>query len=88
MSSMYTRAADNSLVTGVALSSLSSFINYFSPSEWMVIGIVVGIVCSIIGCASGIIFRFRRERILNQWIISRSLAGHTDHEIVDKIVED
>ncbi len=43
MKRMYTRAADNTLLAGGLSSWLFSLINFFSPSEWMVVGIIVGI---------------------------------------------
>lgn len=65
---MYLRTADNTLLAGGTMSFLSSVINFFSPSEWMVIGIIIGIFFSVLGYITGFIFRCRRERLLRQWI--------------------
>lgn len=86
---MYARVADNTLATGGVMSLVSAAITYFSPSEWMVIGILVGIVCSIVGCVAGVMFRCRRERMLKEWIRSRaSREKHIDLEAADNILED
>lgn len=87
---MYARVADNALATGGLMSLVTATINYFSPSEWMVIGILVGIICSIAGFIAGVIFRCRRERILKEWIRSRTeqKSGRIDREAVSNILED
>ncbi|NLS56377.1 lysis protein [Hafnia alvei] len=73
MKRMYTRAADNTLLAGGLSSWLFSLINYFSPNEWMIVGIIVGIFCTLAGLISGIYFRCRRERLLREWIQSRQV---------------
>lgn len=75
MKRMYTRAADNALLVGGVSSWLFSLINYFSPNEWMVVGIIVGIFCTLAGLISGIYFRCRRERLLREWIKSRQVIA-------------
>ena len=87
---MYLRTADNTLLAGGAMSFLSSVINFFSPSEWMVIGIIIGIFFSVLGYITGFIFRCRRERLLRQWIdYRRSRADElVTPEEVDRMWED
>ena len=83
MKRMYTRAADNTLIAGVLSSWLFSLIKYFSPNEWMIVGIIVGIFCTLVGLISGIYFRCRRERLLREWIQSRQVmaAAPMDEEL-------
>lgn len=83
MKIMYTRAADNALLAGGVSSWLFSLINYFSPNEWMVVGIIVGIFCTLGGFIAGIYFRCRRERLLREWIKSRQViaAAPADEEL-------
>lgn len=87
---MYLRTADNTLLAGGTMSFLSSVINFFSPSEWMVIGIIIGIFFSVLGYITGFIFRCRRERLLRQWIdYRRSRADELlTPEDVDHMWED
>lgn len=90
MRRMYARVADNTLATGGVMSLVLATINYFSPSEWMVIGVLVGIACSIIGCIAGVMFRCRRERLLKEWIRSRGAlrAESVEPEEISKLWED
>ncbi|MBF4190263.1 lysis protein, partial [Serratia ureilytica] len=48
------KIADSATHGGWLVGLLLGAINYFSPSEWMVIGIFVGILSSVIGCIVGI----------------------------------
>ena len=66
------KIADSATHGGWLVGLLLGAINYFSPSEWMVIGIFVGILSSVIGCVVGIWFRCRRERLLKMYLIDRS----------------
>lgn len=72
MKSMPEKTADSATHGGWLVGLLLGAINYFSPSEWMVIGIFVGILSSVIGCVVGIWFRCRRERLLKMYLIDRS----------------
>lgn len=65
------KIADSATHGGWLVGLLLGAINYFSPSEWMVIGIFVGILSSVIGCVVGIWFRCRR-RLLKMYLIDRS----------------
>lgn len=66
------KIADNATHGGWLLSLVLGGINYFSPSEWMVIGIFVGILCSVIGCISAIWFRCQRLKLLKTYLVDRS----------------
>ncbi|MEB7890992.1 lysis protein [Hafnia alvei] len=72
---MHTGLADKTLLAGGVSSWLFSAINYFSPSEWMIIGIIVGIFCTIGGFVSGVYFRLRRDRLLREWIRNRQVIA-------------
>ncbi|MGB8663749.1 MAG: phage holin [Serratia inhibens] len=72
MRTMPEKIADNATHGGWSIGLLLGAINYFSPSEWMVIGIIVGILCSVVGCVVGIWFRCRREKLLKMYLIDRS----------------
>lgn len=83
MKRMYTGLSDKALVGGGSAAMLTGIINYFSPSEWMIIGIMIGAACTLIGCISGIYFRCRRERLLREWIKTRQIiaAAPVDEEL-------
>lgn len=72
MRSMPEKIADSATHGGWLIGLLLGAINYFSPSEWMVIGIFVGILSSVIGCVVGVWFRCRREKLLKMYLIDRS----------------
>lgn len=65
---MQERIADNATYGGGIGSVLFSLINYLAPSEWMVLGIIVGIITTIIGCASGVWFKCQRQKLLREYL--------------------
>jgi len=74
LSTVSVRLADNATHAGGIGAVIISIISWFSPGEWMVIGIIVGIICSVVGLISGIFFRFRRERLLAKYLASRDIT--------------
>lgn len=68
ISATYERSADNITHAGGIGSVIISVINYYSPSEWMNIGIIVGIFCSVTGLFFSIFFKYRNDRMLKQHI--------------------
>lgn len=36
---------------------ISAMLHIFTINEWMILGIIVGIFCSVIGCITGILIR-------------------------------
>lgn len=69
---MLIRAADGAVHTGSAVSFVLGIINFFSQSEWIIIGVIVGMLCSVIGLMIGTYFRCRREKLLRDWIRKRN----------------
>lgn len=67
------RVADNTTHAGGIGAVIISVISYFSPGEWMIIGIIVGIICSVTGLVAGIFFKFRRERLLERYLADRDV---------------
>lgn len=78
MSRMLIRAADGAVHTGSAVSFVLGILNYFSQSEWIIIGVIVGMLCSVIGLAIGTYFRCRREKLLRDWIRKRNASIDVD----------
>lgn len=78
MSRMLIRAADGAVHTGSAVSFVLGIINYFSQSEWIIIGVIVGMLCSVIGLMIGTYFRCRREKLLRDWIRKRNASIDVD----------
>ncbi|CAI2077086.1 lysis protein [Serratia marcescens] len=78
MSRMLIRAADGAVHTGSAVSFVLGIINYFSQSEWIILGVIFGMFCSAFGIALGIYFRCRRERLLRDWIKKRTETIDTE----------
>lgn len=72
MTRMLIRAADGAVHTGSAVSFVLGIINFFSQSEWIIIGVIVGMLCSVIGLMIGTYFRCRREKLLRDWIRKRN----------------
>lgn len=71
MTRMLIRAADGTTHAGGAVSVIFGIINYFSQSEWIILGVIFGMFCSAFGIALGTYFRCRRERLLRDWINRR-----------------
>lgn len=78
MSRMLIRAADGAVHTGSAVSFILGIINFFSQSEWIIIGVIVGMLCSVIGLMIGTYFRCRREKLLRDWIRKRNASIDVD----------
>jgi len=78
MSRMLIRAADGAVHTGSAVSFVLGIINFFSQSEWIIIGVIVGMLCSVIGLMIGTYFRCRREKLLRDWIRKRNASIDVD----------
>lgn len=81
MRTMPEKIAENATHGGWLVGLLLGGINYLSPSEWMVIGIIVGILCSVIGLVTSIWFKCRRERLLKMYLVDRSSRGFTTHDV-------
>ena len=75
------KIADNATHGGWLVGLLLGAINYFSPSEWMVIGVIVGILSSVVGCVVGIRFRCRREKLLKMYLIDRSTKNISAQDV-------
>jgi len=75
---MLIRAADGAVHTGSAVSFVLGIINFFSQSEWIIIGVIVGMLCSVIGLMIGTYFRCRREKLLRDWIRKRNASIDVD----------
>ncbi|KAF1366778.1 lysis protein [Yokenella regensburgei] len=79
MKSMNLKVADGILLFGGGSIGFSSVINAFSVNEWVIIGIIVGIFCSILGLIAGIVIRClwlrARVRILRDSIKVRDEKG-------------
>ncbi|ELI7916231.1 lysis protein [Yersinia enterocolitica] len=84
---MQEKIADNALYGGGIGSVLFGLITYFSPSEWMVLGILVGIVTTIIGCGTGIWFKCQRLKLLKEYL-NRKDKNLTDDELNIMMSED
>lgn len=78
MTRMLIRAADGAVHTGSAVSFILGVINFFSQSEWIIIGVIVGMLCSVIGLGIGTYFRCRREKLLRDWIRKRNASIDVD----------
>ncbi|OVZ89929.1 lysis protein [Yersinia frederiksenii] len=87
MKSMQERIADNATYGGGIGSVLFSLINYLAPSEWMILGIIVGIITTIIGCASGVWFKCQRQKLLKEYL-NRKSKNLTDEEMQILMSED
>lgn len=75
ISATYERSADNITHAGGIGSLIIGIINYYSPNEWMIIGIIVGIVCSLVGLFFSILFKYRREKMLEKYLASRDVSS-------------
>ncbi|EAA3607398.1 hypothetical protein CTX76_004442 [Salmonella enterica subsp. houtenae] len=79
MKTMNLKVADGLVVFGGGSIGFSSLIKAYSVNEWVVIGIIVGIVCSVLGCLAGIVIRClwlrARVRILKDSIKARDAQG-------------
>lgn len=78
MSRMLIRAADGAVHTGSAVSFVLGIINFFSQSEWIILGVIFGMLCSVIGLMIGTYFRCRREKLLRDWIRKRNASIDVD----------
>ena len=76
---MNLKTADGLLAIGGSTISVSTIINLFTVNEWVVLGIIIGILCSVIGGISAFVFRllwFRAKvRILKESIAVRDASG-------------
>ncbi|MBP1015779.1 lysis protein [Serratia fonticola] len=78
---MLEKTADNATHVGWLIGTVLGVVNHFSPAEWMVIGIIVGILCSVIGCITSVWFKCRREKLLKMYLIDRSAKGISAHDV-------
>ncbi|MFT2797521.1 phage holin [Serratia sp. N21D137] len=78
---MLEKTADNATHVGWLVGAMLGLINHFSPSEWMVIGIIVGILCSVIGCITSVWFKCRREKLLKMYLVDRSTKSIAAHDV-------
>lgn len=88
MKPMQERIAEHVTHGGVLVSIISSAINYYSTNEWMVIGIVVGILCSVIGLAANLWFKCRREKLIRAYILNRSRSRAISPDDIELLERD
>lgn len=76
---MNLKIADGMILFGGSTISISTILNLFTVNEWVVLGIIVGILCSAIGSISALVIRVlwlrAKIRILKESISIRDANG-------------